>query len=137
MASTAIQDGLVQVMVLMSAVDRSMTDAELERIGAMVHTLPAFRDYDDERILLAARSCQETLQQENGLEKMLGQVADAIPLRFADTAYALAVEIAAVDLRVEPEELRLLQLLRDHLVLDSLTAAAIERAAQAKFRTAV
>ena len=60
---------------------------------------------------------------------------DALPHNLYDTAYALAVEIAAADLHVEQEELRLLQLLRDRLGLDKLTCAAIERGAMARYRT--
>ena len=43
--------------------------------------------------------------------------------------------MAAADLHVEPEELRLLAMLRDRLGLDKLTTAAIERGARARFRT--
>ena len=44
----------------------------------------------------------------------------AIPKRLHDTAYALAVEVAAVDLRLEQEELRFLEMIRDRLDLDRL-----------------
>jgi len=57
------------------------------------------------------------------------------PDRLHETAYALAVEIAAADLDVKPEELRFLQMLRDALELDSLTCAAIERGARARHQT--
>ena len=51
-----------------------------------------------------------------------------MPARSYDTAYALAVEVMAVDMAVKPEEIRFLQLLRDRLSLDKLTCAAIDRA---------
>ena len=57
-----------------------------------------------------------------------------IPYELHETAYALAVEIAAADLTVTPEELRLLDMLRDFLKVDKLAAAAIERGARARFR---
>ena len=58
-----------------------------------------------------------------------------LPEGLYDTAYSLAVEVAAADLHVEQEELRLLQILRDRLGLDKLTCAAIERGAMARYRT--
>ena len=70
-----------------------------------------------------------------GLSGILGELGDIIPARLRDTAYALAVEVAAVDLHVEQEELRLLKLFRDHFMLDQLTVAAIERGALARYRT--
>jgi len=39
-------DALIYVMVMMSGVDRGMADEELHRIGDIVRTLPAFRDFD-------------------------------------------------------------------------------------------
>ena len=65
---------------------------------------------------------------------MLDVVADALPQKLHDTAYAMAVEVAATDLSVNQEELRFLQMLRDRLGLDKLTIAAIERSAQARYR---
>ena len=61
-------------------------------------------------------------------------IAAACADRLHETAYALAVEVAAADLHVEQEELRFLQMLRDRLDLDSLTVAAIERGARARYR---
>ncbi|MBI4046770.1 MAG: cytoplasmic protein, partial [Devosia nanyangense] len=60
----------------------------------------------------------------------------ALPRRLQDTAYALAVEIAASDLRLEQEELRYLEMVRDRLDIDRLTTAAIEASARARYRLA-
>ena len=50
---------LIYVMVTMSAVDRTMTDAELSRIGEIVSNLPVFDDLDQDNLVrpprLAAR----------------------------------------------------------------------------------
>lgn len=126
---------LVYLMVTMSAVDREMTDHELRRIGGIVQSLPIFRDFDPERLVQVAEECGEILSEDNGLDTILGLVKEALPERLRETAYALAVEIAAVDLDVQQEELRFLQILRDRLDLDKLTIAAIERAARARYRT--
>lgn len=131
----SIQEALIYVMVIMSAADSSMTDAELSSIGDMVQHLPVFKNYDDNQVLPAAQSCAEVLQQPNGLDAVLELVANTLPSKLYDTAYALAVDVAAADLDLKQEELRLLQILRDRLSLDKLTVAAIERGAQARHRT--
>ena len=128
-------EALLYVMVTMSAVDRQMTDDELRRIGQIVQTMPVFRDFDEEHVIMVAESCGGYLAQEDGLRTVLDMVADALPPKLYETAYACAVEIAAADLHVEQEELRLLQMLRDRLDLDKLTVAAIERGARARHRT--
>ena len=65
---------------------------------------------------------------------MLGRARKAIPARLHDTAYALAMEVASVDLEMRMEELRVLQRLRAVLDLDDATVTAIERAAKARHR---
>jgi hypothetical protein len=59
-----------------------------------------------------------------------------LPEKLYETAYALAVEVAAVDRIVRNEEIRFLELLRDKLRLDKLTIAAIERGARARHQVA-
>ncbi|MEP0521493.1 MAG: tellurite resistance TerB family protein [Hyphomicrobiales bacterium] len=132
----AVQEALIYAMVTVSAADSNMTDAELKTIGDLVKGLPIFIDYDPEALLLTASSCADKLQGENGLSDVLNLIADSLEPRLYDTAYALAVEVAAADGKLEREELRLLQMLRNRLSLDRLTVAAIERSAIARFRTA-
>tara|TARA_R110002020_G_scaffold37830_15_gene114100 strand:- start:1640 stop:2053 length:414 start_codon:yes stop_codon:yes gene_type:complete len=128
-------DALIYVMVTMSAADSTMTDAELHQIGEIVRTTPVFRDYREEKLVTSAEICADILQADDGLETVLELVRTCLPERLYETAYALGVEIAAADLHVEPEELRLLAMLRDRLNLDKLTTAAIERGARARYRT--
>jgi tellurite resistance protein len=123
---------LIYVMVTIAAVDRQISDSELERIGYIVSHLPVFRDFDPGRIVHVSKECGEILSEDDGLETVLALVADGLPKKLYETAYALAVEVAAVDLSVEQEELRFLQLLRDALKLDKLIVAAIERGARAR-----
>ncbi len=47
---------LVYVMVTISAVDRTMTDAEMARIGEIVSNLPVFDDFDQDRLVKHRRS---------------------------------------------------------------------------------
>ncbi len=130
-----IQDALIYVMVTMSTVDKTMTDAELAQIGNVTRTLPIFKDFQEERLVRVSRDCGAILSEPDGLDTVMLIAHDALPPGLYDTAYSLAVEVAAADLHVEQEELRLLQILRDRLGLDKLTCAAIERGAMARYRT--
>lgn len=125
------QDTLIYVMVSISAVDRSMSDEEMLRIGDIVKTLPAFEHYSSDRLVNSAKACRDILQEDEGLATILSLAAD-LPPKLRVTAYALAAEIAAADLSVAAEEVRFLQLLRGRLGIDKLTAAALELAAHAR-----
>ncbi|RWP07683.1 MAG: Tellurite resistance protein TerB, partial [Mesorhizobium sp.] len=82
-----------------------------------------------------AQDCQKRLHEKDGLEGVLAEVAEVLPERLRDTAYAAAFEVAAVDLEMRMEEVQVLQLIRRQLDLDTLTVAAIGRAAKARLRT--
>jgi tellurite resistance protein len=123
---------LIYAMVTMSAVDRAMSDAELARIGELVSNLPIFADFDQEKLVKTAQSCGEVLSEEGGLDRVLILIRSALPRKIRETAYAVALEVAAADLDVKPEEVRFLDMLRDSLELDKLTTAAIERGIRAR-----
>jgi hypothetical protein len=127
-------EALIYIMIVVSASDRDMKDEELEGIGHILDIWPVFEDFPKERLLGVARECQQLLQQPNGLDRVFAVVRSELPQRLHDTAYALAFEVAAVDLEMRLEELRILQLLRRNLQLDQPTIAAIERAAKARSR---
>jgi len=126
---------LVYVMVTVSAVDRTMTDDELARIGEIVSNLPVFANFDVEKLVKTAESCGEVLSADGGLEQVLRLVHEALPAKLRETAYAVALEVAAADLEVKPEEIRFLEMLGDTLELDTLTRAAIERGIRARNTT--
>lgn len=128
------QDALIYIMVTVSAADTRMTDAELSSIGNLVHRLPVFTGFDDERVPEIAECCYELLTKDDGLDRILDIAHQALPEKLYETAYALAVEVAAADLHVEQEELAFLQLMRDLWNLDELSVAAIERSARVRFR---
>jgi len=129
------EQALVYVMVTMTAVDGRMGDKEMMRVGRLVQALPVFKKFDPERLTHVAQECGDILQEEDGLDALLGLIAEAVTGRLRETAYALAVEIAVADLAVDREEMRFLARLRDALHLDKLVTAAIERAASARFQT--
>ncbi|PBB27283.1 MULTISPECIES: tellurite resistance TerB family protein [unclassified Mesorhizobium] len=135
MPSPTPHEALIYLMVITSASDRDMTDVELARIGDVVRSWPVFEDFKQDRLVPVAQACQKLLQEKDGLEGVLAQIADALPERLRDTAYAAAFEVAAVDLEMRMEEVRVLQLIRRKLDLDTLTVAAIGRAAKARLRT--
>jgi tellurite resistance protein len=130
------QDGLIYLMVVAATSDAKVSDRELEVIGALVSRLPVFEGFDRDHLGQVAADAIDLIKDSSSLDKVLGMVLGAIPARLHDTAYALAVEVAAVDLRLEQEELRLLEMIRDGLELDGLVAAAIEASARARLRRA-
>ena len=125
----------VYVMVTVSAVDRAMTDDELHRIGEIVSNLPIFSDYDDNDLVKTAEACGEILSADGGLQQVLRLVRGALPEKLRETAYAVALEVAAADRLVRPEEIRFLEMLGDTLELDRMTTAAIERGIRARNMT--
>lgn len=127
-------DALIFVMVMASAVDNSMNDKELRRIGQLIDLLPIFDGFDKDSVVEVSKRCADILAGPEGLDIALEVIRDAVPARSYDTVYALAVEVMAVDMTVKPEEIRFLQLLRDRLGLNKLACAAIEHSAIARYR---
>lgn len=126
---------LIYTMVMVSASDRDMTDAEFRKIGEVISGLPVFKDYNRELLPSAAVACAESLDDDNGLDQTLAQVEDALPVKLRETAYALACDVAAADGKVHREEMRMLEMIADRLHIDRLVATAIERAARARYAT--
>lgn len=127
-------EALIYAMVTLSAADRAMTDRELMKIGDVVRTLPIFADFDRDRLVEVAEACGNVLRGPNGLDAVLAIIKASLPQRLYETAYAVAVEVAAADLHVEQEELVFLQMMNDELELDALIVAAIERSARVRYR---
>lgn len=127
---------LIYTMVLVSAADRNMTDAELRMMGEIIMGLPVFRNYNSALLPSTAAGCAELLENEDGLDETLQLIKAALPVHLRETAYALACDIAAADGQVRAEEARMLELIRHELDLDRLLTAAIERGARARFARA-
>lgn len=131
---TTAHDALIHLMIVAASSDSAMSEKELTRITALIGRLPVFEGFDMDRLEAVANDCADILNGHDGLDRVIEQAVAALPLKLQDTAYALAVEVTAVDLHLEQEELRFLEMLRDHLSLDRLTTAAIEVAARARHR---
>jgi tellurite resistance protein len=124
---------LICTMMLVSAADSNMTNAERQIIGDIVNHLPVFRGYEQKRFAKDLKECAQLLSKSDGLERALKGIKDALSPKLRETAYAVACDVAAADGEASQEELRVLELLRHRLGLDRLVAAAIERAARARF----
>lgn len=129
------QTALIYTMVVTSAADGNMTDQELATMGDFIRMLPIFSNYDMAHLRTASEDCASLLQQEEGLDTVLGLVSEALSPALRETAYALACDVAAADGRAGQEELRLLEMARHRLELDRLVAAAIERGVRARHAT--
>ena len=129
------EQALIYIMVTMSGVEGHINSTELLEIGHIVKHLPVFKHFDHARLTTVAQEAGEILAEPEGFNAVLGLVAEALPHKLRETAYALAVEVAASDLAVGKEELRFLAILRDKLDLDKLVTSALERSAMARYHT--
>ena len=125
---------LICTMVMISAADRDMTDAELAMIGDIVGHLPVFRAFQRDDLPAVLNECTKLLGRENGLDEAFSAIKKALPAKLRETAYAVACDVAAADGEASQEELRVLELMRDRLAIDRLIAAGIERGARARFQ---
>ena len=126
---------LIYTMVIVSAAESELPDAELRIIGDIVRDLPVFRDFDRNELPRVLNDCTELMSQEDGLEETLKAIKAALPAKLRETAYAIACDLVASDGEASQEELRIIELIRHRLNLERLVAAAIERGARARFQT--
>jgi tellurite resistance protein len=134
MAAMTAHEALIHIMVIAASADSKVSDRELEIISRLVNRSPVFETFDHSDLGQVAAQAIDLIKDSSNLERAMEMILDSLPARLHDTAYALAVEVASVDLRLEQEELRYLEMIRDHLVLDGLIAAAIEASARARLR---
>jgi tellurite resistance protein len=136
MAALTAHEALIHLMVIAASSDAKVSDRELEIISRLVSRSPVFDSFDRTQLGQVAAQAIDLIKDSSNLDKVLAMVLEGVPARLHDTAYALAVEVASVDLRLEQEELRFLEMIRDGLSLDGLVAAAIETSARARLRRA-
>jgi tellurite resistance protein len=129
-------EALIYVMVLASAAEGDMTDAEMREIGEIVRFMPAFKGFDADTIPKITSACAKLLQDPEGLNKALAFIEKTLPDQLRETAYAVACDVVAADNHASQEELRLLEMLRHRLDIDRLVAAAIERGSRARHQRA-
>lgn len=132
--SLSPQDALVSVMIAVAVADGQMTDSEMATMHGIIDHLPIFEGYDSDRIGTVLALVDELFEDEDGIDALVGLVAQALPDHLRETAYAIACDVAAADLQVQMTELRLLEILRHDLRVGRLAAAAIERGARARYQ---
>jgi len=125
---------LIYTMVIVTAADANLPDAELQAIGDIIGDLPVFRDFDRQGLPRHLNDCAEMMNREDGLEGTLKAIKEALPARLRETAYAIACDLVASDGEATQEELRILEMIRHRLNIDRLIAAGIERGARARFQ---
>lgn len=135
MQTISPHSALIYVMVITSAADGAMNDKELRSIGDLTRDLPVFAGYDRDKLIETARDCSAILQEDDGVNAVLGLIRQALPEHLYETAYWLALEVAVTDSAVHAEEIRIVEALRHTLGLSRLVTAALERGARARFQT--
>ena len=74
---------LIYTMVIVSAADGDMDDAELGVIGDIVRQLPAFDGFDRAKLPGVAESCASILADEDGFDTVLTVIAETLRPSFA------------------------------------------------------
>lgn len=131
----SVQDALIHIMVVTASSDEGISEHELEVIASLIERSPVFDGFDIARLAGVANDAVDKTNAD-GLDAVLDAAISAVPDRLHDTAYALAVEVAVVDVQLPQEELRLLEMVRDRISADSLVTGAIEASARARMRKA-
>jgi len=126
------QDALLATTIVTAFADERMSEKEYREIMATINLLPVFANYDLDRMSGIINVVHDFLDEDDGIESLIGLIKSAIPEHLDETAYALACDVAAADGKVALGEMRLLEDLRQGLSLDRLNAAAIERGSRAR-----
>ncbi|CTQ48961.1 tellurite resistance TerB family protein [Jannaschia donghaensis] len=129
------QDALVALMITVSASDATIRTSELLTIQSIVNHLPIFAGFDEDRLEGIAQTVFDLLEEEDGLDAIIGLIKESVPDTHYETAYALACDVAAADGKVFQTELELLREIRYEFEIDPLHAAAIERGSRARHLT--
>ncbi len=129
------QEAVIYLMVLTSASDGAIKDAELRTIGRVVRSFPLFSERDEETLVEVAEACGALMASEGGLHKVLAAAATALPAHLCETAYAAVVDVVTADESLDVTEIRVLELVRDALKVPDDGAQAIEHSARARHMT--
>lgn len=129
------QEAVIYLMVMTSASDGAIKDAELRTIGRVVRSFPMFSSEDEASLVETAEACGALMSSEGGLHKVLEAAAAALPKHLGETAYAAVVDVVTADENLDVTEIRVLELIRNALKIPDDGAAAIEHAARARHMT--
>ena len=123
---------LIDIMVMVAAADREMSDEEFRAIGDVIRTFPVFRGFDENELIPIAQDCAKRIAQPDGVERVLDLIVGSLPDKLGETAYFVACDIAASRGKLSQPVLQVLEILRNRLGVGRLPAAAIDRAARAR-----
>ncbi len=123
---------LIDIMVMVAAADREMSDEEFRAIGDVIRTFPVFRGFDENELIPIAQDCAKRIAQPDGVERVLDLIVGSLPDKLGETAYFIACDIAASRGRLSQPVLQVLEILRNRLGVGRLPAAAIERGVRAR-----
>jgi uncharacterized tellurite resistance protein B-like protein len=129
------QEAVIYLMVMASASDGQIKDAELRTIGRVVRSFPLFSDSDEQNLVATSEGCGRLMSSEGGLHKVLESAAAALPRHLSETAYAAVIDVVTADENLEMTEIRVLELIRNILDVPDDGAQAIEHAARARHMT--
>jgi tellurite resistance protein len=134
MSANTNHEALLTIMLAMATVDGRRPDRELNMIADLARNLPVFSHLDADDVIDVLNTATERFELSSDVDILLAATCSILPDPLRETAYALAVEVAAADLLATQEELGLLESLRDTLEIDPLLAAAIEASARVRYR---
>ena len=100
MEKLTAQEALIYIMVTTSAADAAVSDDELKLISEIVARLPVFKGFDRKRLDQLAAKCCSYLAHEDGIGQIIEVTGQALSPKLRDSAYALALAIAATNLYV-------------------------------------
>jgi len=134
-ANLTPQEAVIYLMVMTSASDGRIEDAELRTIGRVVRSFPLFSESDEQGLVSTAEECGRLMSSDGGLHKVLEAAAAALPKHLGETAYAAVVDVVTADENLDMTEIRVLELIRNVLGVPDDGAQAIEHAARARHMT--
>src|ERR1700722_15419487 len=123
---------LIYTMVIVTGAESNLPPDEVAIIGDIVGHLPVFHGFDRKKLPGHLNDFAELLSRDDGVEATPAAIKETLPPRLRETAYVIACDLIAVDGSATQEELQILDLIRQHLEVDRLIAAAIERGARAR-----
>ncbi|MEO1659070.1 MAG: tellurite resistance TerB family protein [Pseudomonadota bacterium] len=129
------QEAVIYLMIMASASDGSIHEAELRAIGRVVRSFPLFDPEHEQELTAHSERAAQLMASDGGMHKVIDAAKAALPSHLGETAYAAVLDVVTADESLNLEELRILELIRDSLKVSDDGAAAIEHAARARHMT--
>ncbi len=129
------QDSIIAVMIGATLSDETVSTTELLTIERTIYHLPAFRDYDADRIPLIFHSVVDLFAEEEGLDAFLGLITNSLSEQMYPTAYLLACDVIVADGRIALEESRFLEELGIAFALSETVIQEMIRSTNYRFRS--